>query len=209
MSRSPAPASKRTAAAPAHGIRPAAVTNPTYQPRRDGPLWLSHHWPEHYDRCARVGRVHVCRRCLVLYPATLATMVVILAGRVELSVPLIAAMWLLPLPMVGEWVAEHADRLGYSPRRQALFAALAAPGLGIALAEHVRSPFAWVVVTPVLTATTICAASALAGTWRRRHEGQDWEERHAFDEAERSRALAQLLAVHESDLSHDDPRTDR
>ena len=34
----------------------------------DTPMWLSHHWPPDYDRCAVVAGLHVCRRCLVLYP---------------------------------------------------------------------------------------------------------------------------------------------
>lgn len=29
----------------------------------DTPLWLSHHWPGEYDRCAMVARRHICRRC--------------------------------------------------------------------------------------------------------------------------------------------------
>ena len=31
-------------------------------------LLLSHHPPGQYDRCIRIGRHHVCRRCAVLYP---------------------------------------------------------------------------------------------------------------------------------------------
>ena len=32
------------------------------------PIWLSHHYPEQYDRCVLVGRKHICRRCMALYP---------------------------------------------------------------------------------------------------------------------------------------------
>ena len=33
-------------------------------------VWLSHHQPDHLDRCVVVGGRLVCRRCLALWPLT-------------------------------------------------------------------------------------------------------------------------------------------
>ena len=47
--------------------------------RRD--MWLAHHWPAHYgERCVRVGRRHVCRRCAALYPVGLVVAILSAAG---------------------------------------------------------------------------------------------------------------------------------
>ena len=52
-----------------------APPNPVPPPVADTPMWLSHHWPSDYDRCAVVAGRHVCRRCLVLYPLALVAAV--------------------------------------------------------------------------------------------------------------------------------------
>lgn len=155
------------------------------------PLWLSHHWPEHDDRCVHIGRLHICRRCLVLYPLTLATVVVVAVLDVPFGGSVIAAMWLLPLPMVLEWIAEHAGRASYSPSRQVAFAALAAPALGLALAEHLRHPFTPAAVAPVLCYAAVCALSSIWAVSRRPEEQPDWEAEHEAFEAAR---LADLRA---------------
>ena len=49
-------------------------------PLADTPMYLSHHWPSDYDRCAVVGGMHICRRCLVLYPVALVAGLVVGIG---------------------------------------------------------------------------------------------------------------------------------
>ena len=56
------------------------IENRNTQERARREMWLAHHWPEHYDRCAVVAGRHVCRRCLVLYPPTLAVAFATLGG---------------------------------------------------------------------------------------------------------------------------------
>lgn len=112
-------------------------------------LWLSHHWPEDYDRCARIGRSHVCRRCLWFYPACIATMVLAVAG---IRWPIGLDPWLvalLPVPVVVEWWGEHLDLVEYSAPRQVTLTLLAAPAVGVGLARYLESPgdhLFWVVV---------------------------------------------------------------
>jgi len=160
---------------------------------RQSPLWMAHHWPEHYDRCTSLGRFHVCRRCLVLYPLTFATILGLVVFDVPVTGARVAAMWMLPLPMVAEWVAEHAGLAAYSARRQALLAAIAAPALGIALTAHLRDPFTPIAGAPVVLYAAICALSAVIGTIRS-HEDLEWEQHHDRDEHARREALASLLA---------------
>jgi hypothetical protein len=103
-------------------------------------MWLSHHWPEDYDRCARIGRSHVCRRCAWFWPATLAATGLALAG---LRWPTSLDPWLvalLPVPVVVEWWLEQFDRIRYSPARQVGLSLLAAPAVGVGLARYLRGP---------------------------------------------------------------------
>jgi hypothetical protein len=160
--------------------------------------WLTHHDPEHQDRCVHLGPVLVCGRCVVLYPIVLATAILTVAADVRPDAAIIAAMWLLPVPMVIEWIAEHAGVATYVPWRQRLLTALAAPGFGLALGEHLRHPFTLVAVLPVLTWVVVCAASAL---WSAHTASTDdtWEAEYEQAEAARRSALEALLG------SHDDP----
>ena len=85
------------------------------------PLWLSHHYPDDYDRCVVVKGRHVCRRCIVLYPtAIVAGIVLAVAGPwpTELDPWL---LWLLPLPAVAEFVLEHRNVIKHSPTRLVVF----------------------------------------------------------------------------------------
>src|SRR5262245_14917974 len=106
-------------------------------------MWLAHHYPEDYDRCVRIGRSHVCRRCLVLYPLAFATMVVALAICAPTgsgSGVLAAAMVVLPLPAVVEFVLEHRGVLRYQPARQIAVTVPLALGLGCGFARYLRAP---------------------------------------------------------------------
>ncbi len=103
-------------------------------------LWLSHHWPESYDRCVHVGRSHVCRRCLFFWPACLGTMVLTLSG---IRWPIGLDPWLvalLPLPVVVEWWGEQLGLIAYSATRQVLLTLLCAPAVGVGLARYLESP---------------------------------------------------------------------
>lgn len=125
------------------------------------PLWLSHHYPEAYDRCVVVGRRHVCRRCLVLYPLAFAVMALSLAGTHWPSGwdPWLLA--LLPLPAVVEFVLEHLGRLRYRAGRQVAVTVVLAVGLGRGFALYVQrptSPLFWAVV---IGYSLVCLAAVI------------------------------------------------
>lgn len=170
---------------------PQHVTDPGHAHDR---MWLSHHGPEHAERCLHVHGVAVCRRCAVLYPvAVLSALVVLVADP---STPmLVAAMWLLPVPMVAEWIAEHLGGVRYSPTRQVAVTAIGAPALGCAVAIHAVAPFSVMALAPVVVWTAVCAGVAAVAWWRTvPQEDPGWETRHLEAEAARRQQLEQLLA---------------
>lgn len=83
-------------------------------------MWLAHHWPEHYqERCIKVGKRHVCRRCSALYPLGILTAVLFAATGFTFwptewdPTPI----WLLSLPAT---VAYCGEALGLIPYRAKL-----------------------------------------------------------------------------------------
>ncbi len=126
-------------------------------------LWLSHHWPEDYDRCVRIGHRHVCRRCLWFWPTCLATMMLTLAG---LRWPDALDPWLvalLPVPVVIEWWGEHLGLIRYSAARQVPLTLLAAPAVGVGLARYLEHPGDRLFWGVVATYAVLCLVPFLIG----------------------------------------------
>lgn len=133
------------------------------------PMWLSHHFPDQYDRCVRVGDRHVCRRCLALYPLTFAVMVASLFG----PWPGALDRWvlvLLPLPSVVEFVLEHLGVIRYQPLRQVLLTIPLAIALGRGFALYVRDPASRLFWGVVLVYGAVCVTAAVV---RARRAGRD------------------------------------
>jgi hypothetical protein len=95
-------------------------------------LWLSHHWPAHYaERCATVRGRPVCRRCLALYPVSVAVAVLALV----VGPPWPASwdpwpVWLLSLPATVAFVGEALGWFRYSVRWQVGTMVVAAVAFG-------------------------------------------------------------------------------
>ncbi len=135
----------------------------------DTPMWLSHHWPGDYDRCVSVAGLHICRRCLVLYPVALVAGIVINVGSWwdETWDPLV--LWLFPLPGVIEFVLDNVRVVAYRPRRQVALSALGAVAAGVGYVRYLddlTDPLVWSVVAVY---TSVCLSAAMiGGLWRRR-----------------------------------------
>lgn len=157
---------------------------------RHSPLWLTHHWPEQHERCIRLGPVKVCRRCTVLYPLAILVAVVAVLSEPPAGV-LLGAMWLAPLPMSLEWVAEHVGFARHSPMRLVTTTAIASAGFGAALAAHLVQPFDLDALAPMATHATVCGVAAVVAA--RRSRGT-WERDHRRRELERDLGLTRLLA---------------
>jgi hypothetical protein len=136
-------------------------------PRALTPLWISHHYPEQYDRCVNIGGRHVCRRCLVLYPLALVVMVFSLVGPWPGSIDGVLLV-LLPLPAVAEFVLEHIGRLRYQPWRQVLCTVPLAIALGRGFALYVKDPKSLLFWGVVVVYGGLCVAVALLGPRRAR-----------------------------------------
>lgn len=138
-------------------------------PAPDTPMWLAHHWPGDYGRCAVVAGRHVCRRCLFMYP--IAVVAAVLAGvgwfwpaRFDA-----AAIWLLPLPAVVDFVADNLGRVRYSGRRQAALTAVGALAAGAGYHRYLERPGDPLVWSVVATYVVVCVLAVVIGN-RRRHQ---------------------------------------
>lgn len=92
-------------------------------------MWLAHHYPEDYDRCVVIGRSHVCRRCVVLYPLAFAVMLATLSWHPDRAID-VAVLVVLPLPALVELSLEQLGVLTYNPQRQVIVTVPLALGLG-------------------------------------------------------------------------------
>jgi hypothetical protein len=104
------------------------------------PLLLSHHPPAQYDRCIRIGRHHVCRRCAVLYPVAFAVAIASLFGAHWPERWDSTLLYLLPLPVTLEFVIERFGGIRYRAGRQIALTLLAAPALGRGFARYWAHP---------------------------------------------------------------------
>jgi len=102
------------------------------------PAWLSHHRSAHAERCVSVGSVHVCRRCIALWPACFGVLVAAILLRWPVAAPLELVLWLVP-PM-GEYAAVHAFGWRYAPRRIWVVGPWLGVGLGRAFHRYVLDP---------------------------------------------------------------------
>jgi hypothetical protein len=93
-------------------------------------LWLSHHHEEHLDRCVRWGPWHICRRCMLLWPATYGLIALQVLARSPARHPLDLLLPLLLLPPVIEFLEVHTGLRPYSPVRTWLLTPLLALALG-------------------------------------------------------------------------------
>lgn len=136
-------------------------------PVADTPMYLSHHWPDQYDRCAVVGGLHICRRCLVLYPVALVTGVLISLGSwwPDGLNPLV--LWLFPLPGVIEFVLDNLRLVDYSPVRQIWLSGLGAIAAGVGYSMYIQDTFDATVWAVVAVYTTVCVLSVIVGHRRR------------------------------------------
>lgn len=131
------------------------------------PLWLSHHWPGDYDRCAVVAGRHVCRRCLVLYPITFVVLAAAVLGARLPSGLELAGYAVLPLPALVDFVLEHLGLVRPAPRRLVVVTVPLGVGLGLGFARYVHAPgdpWFWLITFGYLTVAG--AAWATGRRWR-------------------------------------------
>jgi uncharacterized membrane protein len=118
------------------------------------PFWLSHHPPEELDRCYRLGRVHLCARCLGTYPVAFLGIAAQLVLRAPLAHPLDVPLGLaLVLPATIDWALGRFDPHRFSNPWRTFTGVLLGLGLARSLFIHLQRPF-----PPVLLAQAIAVA---------------------------------------------------
>jgi hypothetical protein len=144
-----------------------AVRRANEAPVADTPMWLSHHWPDGYDRCAVIGGRHVCRRCLVLYPVALVAGIAISLGSWWNDAWDPWVLWLAPLPGVIEFCLDNLRLIRYSPVRQMVLSAAGAWAAGVGYVRYLDDRTDTLVWTVVAVYTAVCVAAVLIGSRRR------------------------------------------
>lgn len=131
-------------------------------------FWLAHHTADELDRTYRLGRVHVCARCLGTYP----TMFLVIAVQISQRAPLEwkwDGPWAVGLLMPGlvDWaIGRFRPHAGSNAWRT-----LSGMGIGLALGRtlyvHMVSPFPlWLGVQAAVVA--VVAVPVLALSYRQR-----------------------------------------
>ncbi len=129
-------------------------------------LLLSHHQPDQFDRCIRVGGKHVCRRCTILYPVAFTIMALSLSGFIWSSSLDRVLLFVLPIPVTAEFVLEHLGVLTYRKLRQIGTTLIAAPALGQGLARYLESPKDRLFWQMVLLFGGVCGLSVVVRNYR-------------------------------------------
>lgn len=134
-------------------------------------FWLSHHFPDEYHRCYRVGPLHVCARCLGVYPVAIVAVVLQFVLRAPLEVS-----WDLPVglaltaPATLDWAVGRFLPHRFSNLWRTLTGVLLGLALGRSLFIHLQRPF-----PPVLLAqsalVTVVAVPVILATYRRKRRG--------------------------------------
>lgn len=111
-------------------------------------MWLAHHWMDDYgERCVKVGKRHVCRRCGTLYPISLLVAIASLAGIAPWPVAFDPwPIWILSIPATLAYCGEALGLFKYSARWQIATMVLAAFAFGRAFSYELTerwSPEFW------------------------------------------------------------------
>jgi uncharacterized membrane protein len=134
-------------------------------------FWLSHHRDDELDRCYRIGRVHVCARCLGTYPVLFAAFFIQFGLRAPLSHPLDVPLVLaLTVPALADWAHGRFRPRAFTNAWRTLTGAALGVALGRTLFIHVQKPLPAALIAQALLVTAVAGPVILA-TWVRRRPG--------------------------------------
>ncbi|MFT7601498.1 MAG: hypothetical protein ACI8TP_004453 [Acidimicrobiales bacterium] len=133
-------------------------------------MWLAHHWPaEYHERCVKLGRRHVCRRCAALYPVGILVAFVSAWGLAPWPDgwdP--AAIWLLSIPATIAYCGEAVGLFRYNPKVQVATMLIAALGFGRALGYELVSRWSTEFWGPIAVFGGIWFCATMIGLTRKR-----------------------------------------
>lgn len=128
-------------------------------------LWLAHHWPHRYERCAVVAGRHVCRRCLWFYSISLLTLAAAAIGVSPWPAtwdPIL--VWILSLPATIEFIGGEIGWWRYDARRQVVVTSILGLAVGRGFYAELTSAGSWTFWGPTLVFGSLWFAVA-ASAW--------------------------------------------
>ncbi len=132
-------------------------------------FWLSHHPPEELDRCYRLGRFHVCARCLGTYPVMFGVIAAQLALRAPLAHPLdVPVCVVLTLPATLDWAWGRFQPHRFSNSWRTLTGLFLGLALGRSLFIHLQQPMPPVLLAQAIVVTGIALPVILTSYRRKR-----------------------------------------
>lgn len=131
-------------------------------------MWLAHHWPaDYHERCVKIGKRHVCRRCAALYPLGLLVAVLSAYGLAPWPKSFDPwPIWIFSIPATVVYCGEALGLMRYRVRLQVGTTLLAAAAFGRALGyEFVErwSPMFW---QPIFVFGLVWFLATLLGKYR-------------------------------------------
>lgn len=136
-------------------------------------FWLSHHGPDGLHRTYRLGHLHVCARCLGVYPALLLTLLAQFLARAPLAHPGDAVgVVALTMPGLVDWAYGQLHPQASTNLVRTLTGALLGLSLGRSLYVHIQAPWPLALVIQ-LSVVTAVAAPVLFLVYRRTRSAVD------------------------------------
>jgi uncharacterized membrane protein len=134
------------------------------------PFWLSHHEPADYGRCVRAFGLHVCARCLGVYPVLFAALGLQIAYRAPLGEPYdlwVALALALPVPAVVDWARGRWRPKSGTNALRLFTGGLLGAALARSLYLHLRRPGHPLAMAQLLGLLAIAAAVEGVRLWQR------------------------------------------
>ncbi len=120
---------------------------------------LSHHPPEEYDRCYRVGGLHFCARCLGTYPVMFAAIAAQFWAGAPLELPWDVPVGLaLVAPATLDWAWGRRQPHRFSNAWRSFTGVLLGLGLARSLFIHLQRPLPPVLLAQLSLVTAVALA---------------------------------------------------
>ena len=132
------------------------------------PIWLSHHREQDLHRTYRLGGLHLCARCLGMYPVMLAGIVALFAARAPLT-----WRWDLPfvlgLTLVGlsDWVVGQVRPRALPNTWRTFTGALLGVAFARTLYVHFQRPYPPALLAQLALVALVMGPTLLVGWYAR------------------------------------------
>ncbi len=131
---------------------------------------LSHHHPDEFNRCYRVGPVHLCARCLGTYPVMFLAIALQAFRRAPLDFPgQTLAVLAVTAPALLDWAYGQFHPQAGTNFRRTFTGVLLGLALGRSLYVHLVSPLPFVLLVQLGVVGAVALPVILVSYRRRSH----------------------------------------